>query len=137
MSSYLNFYLKPKTQNEEQPKYLNLMSFSRNNEVYQVVNDEINPYYAGDEDKYTKILTEDMDRMLRSFRKEIDKSVDRLNILRECAKNSLEAVEEYMSWKEYVTDNENAYSTLSFIRMIVNDINNDYTDFEGIYCQID
>ena len=97
MSSYLSFYLVPKKSakkhnyNEEgknietevklsEGKPLLLMSFSRNNDVYQAYYEAMNPAYCGMEDKYTEVTYEDAQRVVKEFKEDITTTEKRLAI---------------------------------------------------------
>lgn len=75
MSSYLNIYLKPTVkegENSKEPMYL--MSFSRCNEIYSIMNDELNIAFIGnDENKtnYTDITSEDINSVINSIKENI------------------------------------------------------------------
>lgn len=74
MSSYLNIYLKERDTKE----YLLLDSYSRSSEIYQRFNENVNPAYAGMEEKYTDLTTKDLDCIIRELADEkssIDKRI--------------------------------------------------------------
>lgn len=74
MSSYLNIFLKRRDTKE----YLYLDQWSRSSEIYQRFYDVINPAYAGMEDKYTDLTTNDFDEVIKDIahdKAEIDRKI--------------------------------------------------------------
>lgn len=75
MSSYLNIYLKPTVKEGESPKEpMYLMSFSRCNEIYSVMIDELNITFIGNdknETNYTDITNEDINGVISSIKESI------------------------------------------------------------------
>lgn len=75
MSSYLNIYLKPTVkegENSKEPMYL--MSFSRCNEIYSIMTDELNITFIGNdknETNYTDITNEDINGVISSIKESI------------------------------------------------------------------
>ena len=82
MSSYLNIYLKPKVKEGEDPKEpMYLMTFSRCNEIYSFMIDELNITFIGtgeNEKNYTDITNEDINIVIISI-KECIKTAERNN----------------------------------------------------------
>ena len=78
MSSYLNIYLKPTVKEGENPKEpMYLMSFSRCNEIYSIMNDELNITFIGNaenETNYTDISSEDINSVINSIKENIKTS---------------------------------------------------------------
>ena len=75
MSSYLNIYLKPTVKEGENPKEpMYLMSFSRSNEIYSIMTDELNITFIGidkNETNYTDITIEDINSVINSIKENI------------------------------------------------------------------
>ena len=75
MSSYLNIYLKPTVKEGENPKEpMYLMSFSRCNEIYSIMNDELNITFIGNDENetnYTDITSEDINSVINSIKENI------------------------------------------------------------------
>lgn len=82
MSSYLNIYLKPKVKEGEDPKEpMYLMTFSRCNEIYSFMIDELNITFIGtgeNEKNYTDITNEDINIVINSIKESI-KTAERNN----------------------------------------------------------
>lgn len=132
MSSYLSFYLVPKTHPEER---LLLQSFSRSNEVYQRFFDNLSIAYAGNEEKYTKLTVSDVESVIRDLDDDIAKAeARRVEYEKFCHGNS-ELIEEMISTKEYIRDLQSTRDYISFIRDILTDL--DYSGFSDVLCNID
>ena len=75
MSSYLNIYLKPAVKEGECSKEpMHLMSFSRCNDIYSVMIDELNiAFIDNDENEtnYTDITDEDINKVINSIKESI------------------------------------------------------------------
>lgn len=75
MSSYLNIYLKPTVKEGENPKEpMYLMSFSRCNEIYSIMIDELNITFIGNDENetnYTDITDEDINGVINSIKESI------------------------------------------------------------------
>lgn len=75
MSSYLNIYLKPTVKEGENPKEpMYLMSFSRCNEIYSIMIDELNITFIGNDENetnYTDITSEDINSVINSIKENI------------------------------------------------------------------
>ena len=75
MSSYLNIYLKPTVkEGENSTKPMYLMSFSRCNEIYSIMIDELNITFIGNnenETNYTDITIEDINSVINSIKENI------------------------------------------------------------------
>lgn len=157
MSSYLSFYLVPKKSakkhnyNEEgknietevklsEGKPLLLMSFSRNNDIYQAYYEAMNPAYCGMEDKYTEVTYEDAQRVVKEFKEDITTTEKRLAInykmLKECGYNS-ELWEEIQSTEKYIDEQKTSLMQLECIADIVYEVYKNFTDFEKVLINVD
>lgn len=143
MSSYLNIYLVPKG-NSDKPKNVPLISnkpllfcsFSRNHPIYSAITEAINVVYAGNEDVYTQ-LTEDI---LRDAVEELDGEIDNLfHKIHEYELHSSgkkECIEQLIHYKELYNDMLTNAENLNFMKLFISDIDNNYTDFEKVVCNI-
>lgn len=132
MSSYLSFYLVPKAHPEEK---LLLQSFSRSNEVYQRFSDNLNIAYAGNEEKYTKLTTSDVESVIQDIDADITKAETRRTEYEKFCYGNPESIEEIISTKEYIRDLQSTRDYISFIRDILTDL--DYSGFSDVLCNID
>ena len=75
MSSYLNIYLKPTVKEGENPKEpMYLMSFSRCNEIYSIMIDELNITFIGNDENetnYTDITNDDINGVINNIKESI------------------------------------------------------------------
>ena len=142
MSSYLTFYLVPKG---EDKKPLALISYSRNNDIYQAYYEHANPAFYGnsDEPNYTE-LTKDLSHhvvsVLREDLNKIEKTHEtKVKALQALPKLEGEALEEYLqetsSGVDYINDLKDTLKFADFIDDIVSDL--EYSDFEKVLINID
>ena len=132
MSSYLSFYLVPKVHPEEK---LLLQSFSRSSDVYQKFCDTLDIVYAGDEEKYTELTTNDVESVMHDIDTDIAKAETRRLEYEKFCHGNIESIEEIISIKEYMRDLQNTRDYISFLRDILADI--EYGGFKSVLCNID
>ena len=132
MSSYLSFYLVPRAHPEEK---LLLQSFSRSNEVYQRFSDNLNIAYAGNEEKYTKLTSSDVESVIQDIDADITKAETRRTEYEKFCYGNPESIEEIISTKEYIRDLQSTRDYISFIRDVLTDL--DYSGFSDVLCNID
>ena len=135
MSSYLTFYARTK---DEGSKPIPLVSYSRNNEIYQQFNDIINPVYIGnsDECQYTKLTVEQVDSVIKEIESELRKAMLRLEEYTKHASGNMDMVEYIIEQKEYIEDLEYTLHRTMFIRELVSDSSYSWSKHE-ILCNID
>lgn len=131
MSSYLTFYAKFK--GDDKKHYI--LSYSRNNEIYQYFDDNLNIAYCGNEMKYTEITINDIELVLSNIKEYIDKGEKRLQEYEKHAAGNQECIEEIIQMKEYITDLYKTYYKILTIQDMISDINI-CGDIEHIYCNI-
>lgn len=135
MSSYLTFYARSK---DEGSKPIPLVSYSRNNEIYQQFNDTIHPVYIGnsDECQYTKLTVEQVDSVIKEIEAELRKARSRLEEYNKHASGNMDMVEYIIEQKEYIEDLEYTLHRTMFIRELVFDSSHSWSKHE-ILCNID
>lgn len=135
MSSYLTFYARSK---DEGSKPIPLVSYSRNNEIYQQFNDIIHPAYIGnsDECQYTKLTVEHVDSVIKEIESELRKVKFRLEEYTKHASGNMDMVEYIIEQKEYIEDLEYTLYRTMFIRELVSDSLYSWSRHE-ILCNID
>lgn len=135
MSSYLTFYIVPK----EGSKPISLLSYSRSNEIYQYVNDAINPTYAGleGEIQYTELTKECISRVIEDLESDIKQAKARVSEYERHAAGNFKVIEEIIGQKEYIKDLENALITVKFIEEIVEEANKPWSDYDKVLCNVD
>lgn len=136
MSSYLTFYIVPK---EEGSKPISLLSYSRSNEIYQYVNDAINPAYAGleGETQYTELTKDRISRVIEDLESDIRQARTRVSEYERHAAGNFKVIEEIISQKEYIKDLENALITVKFIEEIVEEADKSWSDYDKVLCNVD
>lgn len=135
MSSYLTFYARSK---DEGSKPIPLVSYSRNNEIYQQFNDTIHPAYIGnsDECQYTKLTVGQVDSVVKEIESELRKARLRLEEYNKHASGNMDMVEYIIEQKEYIEDLEYTLYRTMFIRELVSDSSYSWSKHE-ILCNID
>ena len=142
MSSYLTFYLVPKSKDKTP---LALMSYSRNSDIYQAYYENANPAFYGnsDEPNYTE-LTKDLSHYvvneLREDLSKCEKSHEaKIKALQALPKLEGEALEEYLqettSTIDYINDLKDTLKFAEFIDDIVSDL--EFSDFDKVLINID
>lgn len=133
MSSYLSIYVQKKG-----GKPTILTSYSRNTDIYQYFNENLNIAYAGNEEKYTKLDKSDIDLVIREFETAINSAKERLTLYEKYASGNSDYIQEILEVKEYIEDLTYWKDKTSFIADIVNDIEYNYEDgIEAVLCNID
>ena len=140
MSSYLNIYLVPKTKDKDnkdnKEKPLLFCSFSRNHPIYSAIVESINPVYGGNENKYTILTEESIKSAIDELDEEIDSMFKKIHEYELHANGNSECIEELINLKQIYKDMLSNSENLEFIRWFVSDINDNYTDFEKVLCNI-
>ena len=138
MSSYLSFYIVPKRKSEEEQKqYIILTSYSRNYDIYQYFNDNLNVAYAGNEDKYTTLTAEDITLVINDFKRDIDNASKRLIEYEKYAPNNPEYIDEIIELKKYIEDLQYWKDKTSFIADMIEDTEFYSSGVEEVCCNID
>ena len=135
MSSYLTFYAKSKDENS---KPIPLVSYSRNNEIYQQFNNTINIAYRGnsDEYQYTKLTVEQVDSVIKEIESDLRKSRVRLEEYNKHASGNMDMIECIIEQKEHIEDLAYTLYKTMFIREIVSNTSYSWSNHE-ILCNID
>lgn len=133
MSSYLSIYVQKKG-----GKPTILTSYSRNTDIYQYFNDNLNIAYAGNEEKYTKLDKSDVDIVIREFESDINKAKERLTLYEKYAGDNPDYIQEILDTKEYIEDLTYWKDKTSFIEDMLNDKDYNYENgIEAVLCNID
>lgn len=135
MSSYLTFYARLK---DADSKPIHLVSYSRNNEIYQQFNDTIHPAYIGNsnESQYTILTVEQVDSVIKEIEFELQKARLRLEEYTKHASGNMDMVEYIIEQKEYIKDLECTLYRTMFIHELVSDASYSWSKHE-ILCNID
>lgn len=137
MSSYLTIYLVPKG---DESKPISLISYSRNNEVYQYFNDTINPAYIGVDENvtnYTELTEARIKAVISELKSDIDKAKKRVAEYEKHAAGKTEIIEDILSQKEWIDELQLALSRTEFIEELVYEASHGFGDYTKVLCNID
>jgi hypothetical protein len=134
MSSYLSFYLKLK---EENTKPVFLTCYHRNDPVYQSFYENISIAYAGNEETYTHLTINDVNRIIADLKGDISNVKKRITTYKEHANGSLEIINEIISSEEYLEELISTLHSVYFIQDLVNNTENSIGDYSEVLCNID
>lgn len=141
MSSYLNIYVQSKMKDGKESKKMLLMSVSRANPLYQAI-DGAGSFYAytsiGEdaEEQFHELTSELINSICQDSNQDIQIAEKRLNEYEKHAAGNSEIIQEIISTKEYLEELKATYNQLCFIRQIVDDAENDFSDFEKVFINI-
>ena len=134
MSSYLTFYLVPKA---EDSKPLDLISYSRNNNVYNYFNENLNPAYIGiKEIQYTELNISKIDLVLDDINSDINSINNRLLEYEKHANGNIEIIEEILNQKEYLKEVINAKNIVEFIKSLILESTYSWSNYNKVLCNI-
>lgn len=140
MSSYLNIYMLPQvTEENKEPKHLLLDQYSRNSDIYQAFNENINPIYAWKDDKeqFEELTEEKLSLVREGVKEDYDKGKNRLDEYEKHC-NTVDILDEIVELKDYLTELK---ETLSYINFLSNILflckHTTWGGFQGIYINID
>lgn len=140
MSSYLTFYIVPKRKSDkEEKKYISLVAYSRNSDIYQYFRENINPVFAdyNKEIPYTTLTKESIGEVIEDFSNDIQKAQTRLVEYEKYAKDNPDYINEIIELKEYIIDLQYWKDKVSFLEDIVDDTSSTYSEIEEVCCNID
>lgn len=141
MSSYLNIYVQPKMKDGNESKKMCLMSFSRSSSLYQAINDA-GSFYAftsigeSAEEQFYELSSDLINSICLDSNTEIQVVEKRLNEYEKYAAGNSEIIQDIISTKEYLEELKETYNQLCFISQIVDDVENDFSDFEKVFINI-
>lgn len=138
MSSYLSIYIVPKRKSEkEEKKHIIVAAFSRNTELYQYFDENINPaYISSKENPYTTITRRGISDVISDLDKVINSSKDRLAEYEKHAKDNPDYIQEIIELKQYISDLQYAQGKVAFIEDMVDAIDF-YEEIEEVCCNVD
>lgn len=134
MSSYLSFYLKLK---EENTKPVFLTCYSRNNPIYQSFYENIDIAYAGNEETYTHLTLDDVNKIITDLKGDISNVKKRITTYKEHAYGNLEIINEIISSEEYLEELTSTLHSVYFIQDLVNNAEASYCEYSEVLCNID
>lgn len=139
MSSYLSIYIVPKRKSvREQKQHIILAAYSRNSDIYQYFNENINPVFIGnaEETPYTVITKQGINSVLNAFDEDIDSAKNRLAEYEKYAAKNPEYIQEIINLKEHITELQYYRDKTSFIEDVLSDAEI-YDAIEEVCCNID
>ena len=144
MSSYLNFYLVPKSKESQDVKPLLLKSYSRNSNVYQAFYENANPAFIGngDEPNYTELTSDLMCHVVNEVKDDLENTQKNFTARMEAYRSvKLEGkvfedyVEDFQSTTLYLEELKESVIQIEFIASMIENL--EYSDFEKILINID
>ena len=134
MSSYLNIYGVTK----EKDEHILLVTYSRNNEIYQEMDGILDIPYNGDGgNNYRKLSISDINIIIEELNKTISNVQKRINEYEKHAAGNIEIINEIIGIKEYIKEIETIIYKLDFIIDMLSLIDLGYSGFSKIECCID
>jgi prephenate dehydrogenase len=141
MSSYLNIYVRPNIKDGKESKKMCLMSVSRSHPLYQAIN-EAGSFYAytsigeNTEERFYELTSNLINSICKDSSEEIMAAEKRLKEYEKYASGNSEIIQDIISTKEYLEEIKETYNQLCFIRQIVDDVENGFTDFGKVFINI-
>ena len=108
-----------------------IISFSRNSEVYSYFNENLNIPYSYNSEKYLTLSESDVDRVEDDIKKDIENTKKRIAEYEKHAASNQEYIEEILSSKEYLDELVQALHYTEFINLLVIE-----TSYDGSFNEI-
>lgn len=137
MSSYLNIYLVPKKKYVENNQTLLIASYSRNTGIYQAFYENISPIHSHSDEGYATLFKDKIQDVLNDLTKDIESTNRRLGLYKQYAKDNPDYIQEIIGLEEILGEYKETYNLVSFYYDMCQDMEDDYTDFESMCCDID
>lgn len=132
MSSYLNIYIKAKGND----KPIEIVSWSRSDDIYSAIDDVINIPWSGKELQYTELTVERINEVIEELKQDIDKADKRIIEYEKHADGNTELIDEILSQKEYRESLDEVLKRLYFLSDIIYDAKEEFSDVEKVLCSI-
>lgn len=167
MSSYLNIYVRVRsdlykieriknTEYHKQGDVILLNSYSRNNKIYRIMDECINPVWSEDEEKYSSVTEGDINECIVECRKEINLLKNSINNYESKKKDYIKYLQGFskiLSYEEFIDstteesdyieetkeelkDYEYCLNQLLFIQDLIVTFNLQYGGFSEVLCNI-
>ena len=146
MSSYLTIYLQPKQEGAEPVKEpMPLLAYSRSNDVYQIMRDELSIAYVDDKRPYSNISCADIHGVVKTQRDEIKRVKQHITSMRKTLKeinNAVvinEKIEMIESQESYVKEMQATLLELLHIESLVESVesNKCWAAFSKVVANVD
>lgn len=133
MSSYLTFYLQRK---DEKP--ITLISYSRNDELYQYFYENINMIHdmQYDTEYYTTVSCENVNDIISELTQSINNINTRIIEYEKHVDGNIEIIDEIISLKEYLATLNDTLIRVRFIKDLILEADNGYVDYTAVLCNI-
>lgn len=131
MSSYLNIFIKKKGKED----YIGLLSYSRNSDIYQAI-DELGNFYSSDGTKQ-KLSSDILQEAIQDCTNVINNAKNNIETILSFKVRREEDAGDVNSYKEIINEQESLKSELSMLLKIEEQSTFDYIDSDGLYCYID
>lgn len=142
MSSYLNIYVQPKVKEEgQEPKKMLLYSTSRSSDLYQSISESGNfsaytTLEPDAEEQFYELTSGMLDSILEDSFEIISRDEKRLQEYEKYAAGNAEIIEEIIDLKNYLEGLKQTRTELYFIRRLVEDVEQGFTDFGKVFINI-
>ena len=146
MSSYMKFYGVPRDRSKESgdgkvenkdAKPVNIITFSRNDDVYRYFDENCNIPYCYDKTTYRDITSDDIDRVVCDIRGDISSTEKRIAEYSKYADKNEQYVLEIISSRDYLEELQKTLHYVEFIGLIVAEAEDKYCgDFTKIVANI-
>jgi hypothetical protein len=133
MSSYLTFYLQRK---DEKP--ITLISYSRNDELYQYFYENINMKHdvQHDSEYYTIISCENVNNIISELTQSINNVNTRIIEYEKHVNGNIEIIDEIISLNDYLSTLNDTLIRVKFIKDLVLEADFGYADYTAVLCNI-
>ena len=132
MSSYLNIYIVPKK--DKTP--IEIVSYSRVDDIYAAIADVINIPWSGEELQYADLSIENINEVIDNIKQNINKVDKRIIEYEKHANGNADLIEDILSQKEYRESLDEVLKRLYFLSDIIYDAKEEFSDVEKVICSI-
>lgn len=132
MSSYLNIYIVPKK--DRTP--IEIVSYSRANDIYAAIADVINIPWSGEKLQYADLSIENINEVIDNIKQDINKVDKRIIEYEKHANGNADLIEDILSQKEYREELDNVLKRLCFLSDIIYNAKEGFSEVEKVICSI-
>jgi len=134
--SYMNIYLK----NKQDGKMNRIISYPSLHPLSQALKEAGVTYdhsnYYDDYREYTQLTLKNLSNIITEYSNRIVKNKNYITEYEKHLKSNIENIKEIVELKEEYDENIKTLAILQFLLDIVDDCNNGFCDFEGVYAHI-
>lgn len=132
MSSYFNIYIVPKK--DKTP--IEIVSYSRSDDIYAAIADVINIPWSGEELQYADLSVENINEVIDNIKQDINKVDKRIIEYEKHANGNSDLIEDILSQKEYREGLDDVLKRLRFLSDIIYDAKEGFSEVEKVICSI-